>query len=332
MELAQNLKAVPDMRKYNIIPPDFEYDYFRDARDFPFESNSRELNWKNLWWLSDASFLAYAPPRFIQYALECRAGLDEFRFFQGKTTEAFVGSNKKVAIVAFRGTEVFSFNAVFDLITDIRMRLVSFYNNTKVHQGFKEALEENWDGEQGIKQYLDCLKKNNPRIKFWFTGHSLGGAMATLAAYIYPDVQGLVTIGSPRVGNKDFADSFKVPYWRIIHNDDIVSYLPPKNPLSLDGSNSYTHTGVRIFISGNGEIKVLDEDDPPKARKTNPGDGSIFNVLKAKFNTMIDSLEKMDWNVLRNLAQETGDHAPIFYSVKLWNHLLRQEDLKSKKK
>ncbi|GLC58164.1 hypothetical protein PLESTB_001325800 [Pleodorina starrii] len=88
-----------------------------------------------------------------------------------------------------------------------------------------------------------------------FTGHSLGGAMATLAAYdlaarktdgfFSGDVQ-LYTFGSPRVGNQAFMEAFNnmVPNaWRFTNTDDIV----PRVPYSwrFDGARTtYYHVGA----------------------------------------------------------------------------------------
>jgi predicted lipase len=68
-----------------------------------------------------------------------------------------------------------------------------------------------------------------------FTGHSLGGAIATLFAfdicyYNLPyQVYSLITFGSPRVGNDAFSSymsSCKIDSIRVTHYYDIVSHVP----------------------------------------------------------------------------------------------------------
>ena len=65
------------------------------------------------------------------------------------------------------------------------------------------------------------------------TGHSLGGALAVMAAahlqHKYKVVELLYTLGQPRVGNYYFA-SFMTQFipntYRIVHYTDIVPHIP----------------------------------------------------------------------------------------------------------
>ncbi|MCK7478059.1 MAG: lipase family protein [Candidatus Moduliflexus flocculans] len=84
-------------------------------------------------------------------------------------------------------------------MTNANFWLTDWTNGSKVHRGFKSALEEVWDD---LFPYLKALQGRGCRI--WMTGHSLGAALATLAADRYGEVQGVYTFGSPRVGNGRF--------------------------------------------------------------------------------------------------------------------------------
>ena len=72
-------------------------------------------------------------------------------------------------------------------------------------------------------------------------GHSLGGALATLASYrIYKSnkftFDGLYTYGCPRVGDPEFSSSFstiKKRIFRFENNNDIVPKIPPKHVLNM---------------------------------------------------------------------------------------------------
>lgn len=61
---------------------------------------------------------------------------------------------------------------------------------------------------------LNEFRKIHPDAKVYVTGHSLGGAMATLAVAAIFNSTGIkvdkfYTIGSPRVGDKNFSEWWK---------------------------------------------------------------------------------------------------------------------------
>jgi hypothetical protein len=108
--------------------------------------------------------------------------------------------------------------------------------NIFVHKGFFET-------------YLSILTQIAPLVakgaqnvmRVIFTGHSLGGALATLAMVDFVQ-QGilpanfvqLVTFGSPRVGNPEWSQYFQSTFeqWqtiRVVNQRDIVPHLPPMN-------------------------------------------------------------------------------------------------------
>ena len=78
--------------------------------------------------------------------------------------------------------------------------------------------------------------KNNNDYQIIFTGHSLGGAISTLASYYFSKHKLskneiiLITFGQPRVGNEDFAKdymSINKNVYRIQRDEDIFSMFPP---------------------------------------------------------------------------------------------------------
>jgi len=111
-------------------------------------------------------------------------------------------------------------------------------NPEKVHQGFQEFIQA---GTSAVTRSsgrpmlnLPELLKNNPRAKLILTGHSLGGAAATLVgAYlieqgIKPNQIEVISFGAPAVGNAAFADKF-VPLLNltriVIAGDPVVTAL-----------------------------------------------------------------------------------------------------------
>jgi predicted lipase len=74
-------------------------------------------------------------------------------------------------------------------------------------------------------------KQKNKRVVF--TGHSLGGALATMCGAVtkneFPELHvSVYTFGSPRVGNKAFVNVFKAVdvSVRCVNGSDIVCSLP----------------------------------------------------------------------------------------------------------
>ena len=97
-------------------------------------------------------------------------------------TQCFTGVGREIIFVGFRGTEP---KRVEDVITDLRFKQVNpswlpSGIGAKVHQGFAEALDAVW-GE--LFQFLKDHSTTPRRI--FFAGHSLGGALAALAAVRY---------------------------------------------------------------------------------------------------------------------------------------------------
>ena len=164
-----------------------------------------------------------------------------------------MASNDDFLILVFRGTEIWAEEGETDLlkiitailadvITDAKIKLIPWEQGGYVHRGFKEALDEVW---KDLASYLES--KDNGR-SFWFTGHSLGAALATLAWKRYGSLRTtpqLYTYGSPRVGDKEFGKGFENTY-RFVNNNDIVTKVPP--PVN------YRHVGRLEHLSSDGLI------------------------------------------------------------------------------
>ncbi|MCH4158329.1 MAG: lipase family protein [Acidaminococcaceae bacterium] len=125
----------------------------------------------------------------------------------------------------------------------------------KVHRGFDQyvrtgfdlKLDLNLDGKED--NLLDLLKEN-PKMRVLITGHSLGGAAATLFAErlvsmgVPKDQLPVVTFGAPAVGNEAFAREYgnKINLLRVRNTHDIVPKI-----LYATGSN-YTQFGKEIVF------------------------------------------------------------------------------------
>lgn len=107
--------------------------------------------------------------------------------------------------------------------------------------------------EDSSESMLACygrLRADNPTAKTVVTGHGLGGAISHFFAVDLKQIFGHTvdyhaTFGSPRVGNKAFADYFNriAPNSaRVVHHKDIISQLPQRNM-------GFTHAGTELWYN-----------------------------------------------------------------------------------
>jgi len=147
--------------------------------------------------------------------------------------------NKTLIVISFRGTNFGKTDGINDIITDLNVKPVCGFSpwdncSIKVHKGFFES-EQLF--EKGIKDnsiqfvktktesattLFDIIKDANrtksssKNIQFLITGHSLGGAVATLFAArlidhynISPESIVVYTFGAPAAGNEHFKYVFE---------------------------------------------------------------------------------------------------------------------------
>lgn len=143
----------------------------------------------------------------------------------------------------------------FSWIDDAEFALVNASipdcSSCKVHHGFKACNDATIGNvTSGVKNLLSL----HPDYRIIVTGHSLGGAVATLASIslIRAGLDVLhYSCGSPRVGNTDFASytkkSFKMMPQRITHYKDIVPHTPYE-------SLGYVHIVSEVFEDENHSI------------------------------------------------------------------------------
>ena len=160
-------------------------------------------------------------------------------------TEGFVCGNSQHVVVAFRGTEPIK---VMDWITDLSIRMVEQPDlGGYVHEGFERALDAVWD-----KMIASIKKLSGGGQTLWVTGHSLGGALATLMAAWLPGNQrpfSLSTFGQPRVGDHRFAGHYHQLHFRFVNNRDIVPTVPPRTlPGNFFPPAFYAHVGDLQFF------------------------------------------------------------------------------------
>ncbi|NUS66150.1 MAG: lipase family protein [Saccharothrix sp.] len=165
-------------------------------------------------------------------------------------TQAYTMASPTMVVTAFRGTEPLRLR---DWFSDVTIPPWPGPAGTGlVHYGFAEALrgvipsvvaavQELRDGEQTV----------------WFTGHSLGGALAMLAAawlhFEEPRLtaHGVYTFGQPRTCNHALAKAYDRALagrtFRVVNNNDIVAQVPP-GPL-------FRHVAALRYIDSSGRVR-----------------------------------------------------------------------------
>ncbi|KAI1016627.1 hypothetical protein LB504_006988 [Fusarium proliferatum] len=158
-------------------------------------------------------------------------------------------SARKEIVVSFRGS-INIRNWLTNL--DFGQEDCSLVSGCGVHSGFQRAWNEI---SSQATAAVASARKANPSFKVISTGHSLGGAVAVLAAAnlrVGGTPVDIYTYGSPRVGNaqlSSFVSNQAGGEYRVTHADDPVPRLPPL----IFG---YRHTTPEFWLSGGGGDKV----------------------------------------------------------------------------
>jgi triacylglycerol lipase len=295
-------RAKPELEFLFHPERDPHYVHFEHAAAHPFDAHAPRLGRKNAWWLADAALLAYWDPAeaIRRFA---RAGLTA-EPIQGGATEGYLAVAPEFVIVAFRGTEADDWHDIFD---DLRFFPVAWkQSGAKVHSGFLAAFARVQD------DLAARLAKVSPSRPVWFTGHSLGGALATLAADHVEGSQGVCTIGCPRVGDRAFAQAFGARFGprslRYVNDADVVTQVPPPFPLF------YEHVGELRQIDPQGDVS------------TDAHRRDFFAEVVGRAAHLAELVSALERRILTAAPDALLDHMPRGYAVDIWNDFARHGD------
>ncbi len=165
--------------------------------------------------------------------------------FDKNSAQAMVVDHDDYLAVVFRGTDELA-----DWVDNVDVRRADRLFGS-FHKGFYDSVEDLW---APIEDAVSSALANQPR-PVWFTGHSLGGAMATIAAarYVHKDrpFSGVYTFGQPRCMGRRTSRTFNAEagrrHYRFQNNNDLVTRLPTR----LFG---FSHVGQFVYISEEREL------------------------------------------------------------------------------
>ncbi len=231
--------------------------------------------------LAVLSSLAYASAKRAADVLKNDFGFQDVLPFDkqlGKDidTQGFIAASADNLVVAFRGSE----SKAADWLANVQTVVdPGPFPKTNVHEGFQDAL---FPAVLALGYTLRHLGTGGKNI--WITGHSLGGALASLftamllqemhvlgKAYALGDEHrlcGLYSFAAPRVGNRAFDKTFgkrareqQILAYRVVNDGDAVPHVPPEP--------WFSHAGTRALLK---DGEVLRPDGPkPEKKKSDSG-------------------------------------------------------------
>lgn len=199
-----------------------------------------EVDWEELLWLARCAMLNVKPEEDIRDAFDDNTG----RSIEVPDVHQRVvyGRARGVQVVSFRGTKC---RRSFAINLDTRLERLESLTAAAPEERSGSA-ETRMGGEEfrarpGRPIHRGYARASRacgeavrplivPDVPLVLTGHSLGGALATVLGMSLADegvdVKHIVTWGAPKVGPQGCGSELDI--LRVSHADDLVVYLPPR--------------------------------------------------------------------------------------------------------
>jgi triacylglycerol lipase len=210
------------------------------------------------------------------------------RLISVDNTQVYIAETDGSIVVAFRGSEAPTTLDGFKdwLLTNANNYLIlpegragtdfaAAGVGARFHKGFLEALEMIW--EPMLAAVNNAIKTKERPV--WITGHSLGGALALMAAWrlqrSFISIQEIVTFGAPMIGNdaaaKAFEQEFSGKIYRFVDLEDVVPHLPSVSLIA----NAYTHCQNEVGLGAELVAAATNGLDAMKQAAGTSSDGTI---------------------------------------------------------
>ncbi|GIP16314.1 hypothetical protein J40TS1_19560 [Paenibacillus montaniterrae] len=220
-------------------------------------------------------------------------GIDHDRY-------GFVLASEQNTILAFRGSST-SIDWVYDFIAQ-QTEYLPNKNAGQTHKGFTDIY---YTLRQQVMELLSHCNADHP---LYITGHSLGGALATLAALDIASNTSfhapiVYTFGAPRVGDPAFVRTYNytVPVnWRFQNKYDIVPHLPTLVYHSPQTDETYFYLHVK------GEVQ----------RSFRHGSVSANHIMSSYFQDLADDMP----DIAQSICSSPLGFCPVEETIKQAAH------------
>lgn len=230
------------------------------------------------WLLANLAHAAYHSPVRLRRWIEA-LGARACRVYDRRGARGYLAVWEDKAVLVFRGTEIDEppsrrsapraaihrgFERLFgiqlsswstallagDVLVDLSITRSSL-GRARVHAGFLRQLRKVWGRSTDSGTVAHDLANLVDGVPLWITGHSLGGALATIAGMLHDGAR-VVTFGEPKVGRDVHLQLPAERHWRIINGKDPIPQMPPR-------WLGYQHHGqIRLIRDPDGPNLVVD--------------------------------------------------------------------------
>ena len=265
------------------------------------------FNWQAAQALALASQLAYSPAAAVERQAKAW-GFADCRFVEDGAAQGFLASTASMVLVSFRGTE-----SPADWLSNLNVQARAVAGLGRVHAGF-------WGQFSALREQLEELLQPRRNLPILITGHSLGGAIAVLAAATWAAERPLrvvYTFGQPAVAQPAAATTIGTllagRHHRLVNDADIVPRVPP----------GYRHSGHLLQFDDQGRVRETQE--PTRAREAAGSGPTTAMLSKEDFQGLQQRLSAARAGAAREgMSDLISDHSIDQYLLQIGRQLGHQ--------
>jgi len=264
-------------------------------------------------WLSQLAYEADDHPKTVDVVLP-KFKLNKLKIGDRGPSELkasfIVAAGQGATFVMFAGTDPLKLQ---DLITDAKLNPFS----TNFHDGFLAAV-------RAVQDEIETTIGDNGVAgqPLFFTGHSLGGALALISAQMALKsglpATAVYTFGGARAGGQEFFDSYDPDLgnctFRLVHGRDVVAKVPPDSFI-----RTFRHVGRHLHCAQgstftDGPLEPSAGNEPNLALSDIPAVLGLLLGIPAIVAELLGSeLDPRAFDKLKKLPDEIRDHVPASY-------------------